>query len=337
MTSFTFNIMKIKFNYIFLAVIIFFFESSSQAQRSPLEFLGLTPGRVQTSFDYRLQGFNDRSVKQQNADLAFIQHELNLTVPLQQNEQSNFTIFSGLSLMDIQSNAMLSDAAVKLPDKLWDINLGGSYQYNFDDDKAAGLIISAGSPSDKPFDQADVIAVNVTGTLKHPARGNDTWLFFLNYATNREFLPNIPIPGFAYFWNPNPKLKALVGIPFASAEYEFTDDLSLKASYLIPRTIHTEVNFQLTDPVSLYSGFHWQNQRFFRAGRDDKDERLFYYEKKLSGGIRLNLNNNITLDIFSGYAFDRFFFEGEDYDDRSKNRIAFRDGFFAGIQSVIRF
>ena len=200
--------------------------------------------------------------------------------------------------MDIQSNAVLTDVKVKLPDKLWDINLGGSYQHKIDDDKAAGLIISVGSPSDKPFDQADVIAVNVTGTLKHPAAGNDAWLFFLNYATNREFLPNIPIPGFAYFWNPNPKFKALVGTPFASAEYEFSDNLSTRISYLIPRTIHTEVNYQLTDPVSLYSGFHWQNQRFFRAGRDDNDERLFYYEKQLNGGIRLNLNDNVFLDIF---------------------------------------
>jgi len=329
--------MKMKINYAFLTIVVFFLVSAGQAQRSPLEFLGLNPGRIQTSVDYNLEGFSDRGVKHQNTDLAFIKHELNLTVPVRQNEQSSFTLFSGLGLMDIQSNAMLTDAAVKLPDKLWYINLGGSYRRRLEDDKAAGLMVSVGSPSDKPFDQADMIAVNVTGTLKLPATGNDAWLLFLNYATNREFLPDIPIPGFAYFWNPSSKFKALAGIPFANAEYEISDDLSVKASYLIPRAIHAEVNYQLTDPVSLYSGFHWQNQRFYRADRDDNDERLFYYEKKLVGGVRLELNENISFELFSGYAFDRFFFEGEKYNDRGQNRITFGDGFFAGIQSVIRF
>lgn len=61
------------------------------------------------------------------------------------------------------------------------------------------------------------------------------------------------------------------------------------------------------DGLALYGGFDWQNQRWFRAGRTDDDDRLFYYEKKVGVGLQWEIINNCSLDVQSGYGFDRFF------------------------------
>jgi hypothetical protein len=51
----------------------------------------------------------------------------------------------------------------------------------------------------------------------------------------------------------------------------------------------------------------------------------------------LAFSKHVFLDLSGGYAFDRFWFEGEDYDDRSMDRINLADGPFVSAQIVARF
>lgn len=43
------------------------------------------------------------------------------------------------------------------------------------------------------------------------------------------------------------------------------------------------------------------------------------------------------LDINDGWAFDRFFFQGENYGDRWQDRVSLEDGVFFGGQIGYRF
>ena len=115
------------------------------------------------------------------------------------------------------------------------------------------------------------------------------------------------------------------------------DKLTVSSAYLLPRTVHAKISYELVEGLSLYGGFDWQNQRWFRADRADDDDRLFYYEKKAAVGLRWEPVKNWTVDLQGGYGFDRFFFEGEEYDDRGDNRISLSDGFFIGVQTGMRF
>jgi hypothetical protein len=45
----------------------------------------------------------------------------------------------------------------------------------------------------------------------------------------------------------------------------------------------------------------------------------------------------VDLDVSGGFAFDRFWFEGEDFDDRGFNRINLTDGPFASANIRVRF
>ena len=74
-----------------------------------------------------------------------------------------------------------------------------------------------------------------------------------------------------------------------------------------------------------------------RHGRRKESNRLWYFEKRLVAGVRWQVRDRCHLDFSGGYAFDRFFFEGERYEDRSFNRLDVSGGVFLGVQIVWRF
>lgn len=311
---------------------------ASSAQSSLQHWLNPRLGQLETSANWTSLYTFDQPVNDQPADMSIIQNNLNVFAPVRQDDHAELAAFGRVNATDLATQARLPDADVPLPDHLWDIAAGASYRWKLDNDWIAGLASSLGSPSDKPFDSLDEYNLTATGTLLIPARRNDdAWLLMLNYASNREFLPHVPIPGLAYIYSPDKDLQLTMGLPLAAARFQATPRLTLDATYFIPRTTHLQATYALFDHLKWYAAFDWQNDRYLRADRPDDDERLFYYEKKATMGLRWALSRQLALDFSGGYGFDRFFFEGENYGDRSKNRIAFSDGFFAAIQTLLRF
>lgn len=294
-------------------------------------------GRLQPQVQYESSIICDESVQGQKTDLGFAQYDLRMDLPLRQDENFESALFSGVQAMDISTRARMDDAGVALPDHLWDVGLGGRLRWRLENDWIAGVRLSFSSPSDKPFDSWDEIAINATGTLQIPAGYSSHHILMLNYATNREFLEGIPLPGYAYQFSRGRDVQVLLGIPFSWAKWQVMDKLTVSSAYLLPRTVHAKISYELVDGLALYGGFDWQNQRWFRSDRDDNDDRLFYYEKKVALGLRWKLIKNWTVDLQGGYGFDRFFFEGEEYDDRGDNRISLSDGLFIGVHTGMRF
>jgi hypothetical protein len=179
--------------------------------------------------------------------------------------------------------------------------------------------------------------INATAALRVPARERDAWVFFLNYGSNREFWPHIPIPGVGYSYHPSDQFKAVVTTGVVSVEYRPVEALTLSALYVAVRTVDVRLTYQLFRPVRLWVGFDWTNERYLLADRADPDDRLFYYEKRVRAGVIVGLARQLFVDMDVGYSFDRFYFEGEDYGDRGQNRIDVDDGPFVQVRLGTRF
>jgi hypothetical protein len=304
------------------------------------EFLNLLNpefGQLHLRSDYRFTYFPDEPVAGQHADLGFTQHDVTLDAPLYQGAADEWAASFRLRAQEFDTTAVFPDSGEPFPDELWNIRFGTSYRHRFDSGWIAALTLTIGSPSDEPFASLSETDINTTAILRVPSGEPGAWLFFVNYASNREFLPGLPIPGFGYAYEPSEQLSAVVTTGFLSLRYRPIDPLTFTATYVAVRTVDGRATYVVARPVRLWVGFDWTNDRFLLADRENTDDRLFYYEKRLRAGAIIGLARQVYTEIPVGYSFDRFYFEGEDYGDRNHNRIDVGSGPFATIRLGLRF
>jgi hypothetical protein len=131
-------------------------------------------------------------------------------------------------------------------------------------------------------------------------------------------------------------LSVLVGLPFTSVRYKPLEALTLEATYIPIRRVRARATYEVARPFRVWVGFDWAHDIYFRADREDDDDELVYYEKRVLAGARFDLRH-VGFELSGGYAFDRFWYEGERYSDRDDNRIDVRSGPFVSARVSVRF
>lgn len=117
-----------------------------------------------------------------------------------------------------------------------------------------------------------------------------------------------------------------------SVSYRPTERITIDASYMLLRTVHGQATYEIYDRVSVYGGFDWGNESWFLSDRTNDRDRFFSYDKRLLVGMRSKLGDHLAIDLSTGYACDRFYFTGEDYDDRDHDRVHVDDGVIVALQ-----
>ncbi|MBN1488384.1 MAG: hypothetical protein JXA69_00580 [Phycisphaerae bacterium] len=298
-------------------------------------------GQQKISANYAVDHHFQEDAGPGDREMGFTKHGMSFRLPLSQDETREWTVGGGVGVLDFDTNAIFPDSsclwrADRFPGELWDLRLDTTYRWRMENGWIAGGQLAVNSPSDRPFASLEEMAVMFNAFARIPQGESDAWVLFLNYSSNREFLQHIPIPGAGYQLK-RERLSALLGLPLSNVHVEPLDWLHLDASYFIPRTIHGQVSVLPIETVRFYAGYHWTNNRFLRHDRADDDDRLFYYEQNVKGGVEWKITEWMSVDVHGGYAFNRLFFEGEEYDDRDQNRIDMDDGPFLGAQIAVRF
>lgn len=294
-------------------------------------------GRLSPTLEYAATAHFREGVDQPGGDLAFEQHDLFLSVPIVQDEDREWSAQAGLRALDFHTDARLPDTGEAFPDSLWDVQVGTSYRFRTARDWTGGFNLSVGSASDEPFESRDEVTVQGTAFARIPHGERNAWIVMLNASNERQFLRYVPLPGVAYAYHPSRRFQALVGVPVTSVRWQAADWLTLSALYLLPRTARAKAAFTVAPGAEAYVGYRFDHQSWFRADRSDEDDQLTFYEQRVEGGLRLELGERVWLDVGGGYAFNRFFYEADEFDDRGDNRINLSDGPFGFLQLGIRF
>jgi hypothetical protein len=294
-------------------------------------------GQVPVRGDYRVTWFPDERVEGQRTKLGYNQHDLSYSAPIWQNPFDEWFFSTHVRSEVFNTGAVLPDTGQPFPDDLWNVHVGTSYRHLFSNGWIGGGNVTVGSASDKPFHSFDEMVVGASAFLRVPQGEHNAWLFSLNYSTNREFLNGVPLPGVAYFYAPTDWFQATIGLPFASMTIRPLEDLTLQFTYAPLTNIHTKVIYRIIRSLRVYAGFDWGEESYFRVGRLDDRDRLFYYDKRLSAGLIWSLNEHISFDVSGGYTFDRMYFEGRDFSHRSFNRLDIGDGALVGVQAAVKF
>src|SRR5439155_1399726 len=111
----------------------------------------------------------------------------------------------------------------------------------------------------------------------------------------------LPVPGIAYAWVPSDRFRAVIGFPFSMIQYKPFESLTLDAEYFPIYTVRSRATWEIFRPLRAYVGFQWDSDHFYRAVREDKDDKIFYRELRLYAGIRCVLRY-IGFVVTGGYA-----------------------------------
>ena len=216
-------------------------------------------GKLLIRSDYRITTFPDQPVAGQPAELGLLQQDFSLSLPLHQSATDEWYASFRVRNQEFATGAVLPDTGEPFPDELWNVRIGTGYRHRFESGWIGALDVTVGSPSDKPFASFEEMDINATAVLRVPARNRDAWIYFLNYGSNREFLPHIPIPGFGYSYQPSEQLSAVITTGFLTLQYRPVETLTLSASYIAVRTVDVRLTYQVFRPIRLWVGFDWTN------------------------------------------------------------------------------
>lgn len=291
-------------------------------------------GHVPYRADFRIEDFPDEPVRGQGTNLGYVESDLGVTVPIWQQAPDEWAATVRIRSEFFHTGAILPDTDQAFPDELWDIRFGTTYRHLFDNGWIAGGSISFGSASDRPFSNFDVLTLGVNAFLRVPEGEHNAWLFTLSYSPTSELA--FPIPGVAFVWQPSDCFRMNIGLPF-QVWYRPTDELTLEFSYMLLRTVHTRATYRFCPSVAVFGGYDWENEGWFLADRPDNEDRFYYYDMRLSGGLQFFLGHGATFDLMTGYVFDRFYFEGRSFSDNSFDRIDVGNGPYASLRFAIRF
>ena len=174
--------------------------------------------------------------------------------------------------------------------------------------------------------------------------GIDTGLFplliFMGVGAMTDFGPLIANPKTALLGAAAQVgiFSALLGAPLLFVNWRPAGRLNLRGFYFPIHTVFLGGEYELGGGWKLFSSYRWENDRYYRYGREKREQRLFWYEQRLETGIAWSTGSGIELALSGGYAWDRFFFEGKSYgDNRTDNRLDISDGPFLTARFRARF
>jgi hypothetical protein len=286
------------------------------------------------SASYRATWLPAANVIGQPTDLSAVRQEFRWTCPVWQDERQMLGLTTGVRNVLTNTGAVLPATGQPFPEDLWDVRFGFTYRYTFSNGWVTGGNFDFGSASDRPFNSFNVLTAGVSAFLRIPVGEHNAWLFSLAYSPTAEL--NFPIPGVAFYWQPSDSFNATIGIPF-KVVWRPVEDVILEATYMPLTTVKAKAAWRVWGGVSLYVAYDIGNESYFLVDRPDSQDRFFYYDQRVTGGVKCQFGPHCALDLSSGYAFDRFYFEGVSISDSNSNRIDVADSPFLSLMLEMRF
>jgi hypothetical protein len=230
---------------------------------------------------------------------------------------------------------------VSVPEGLYNFQMGITYARHSPDPAQRSRFWAIngtfGSASDKPFAQA---ANNtVAGSLFYglPEQSNGRWLLLLNYSNNRTFLNNIPLPGFAYTYSPQPMTRITLGLPFAFVWWKPSREWTYTVFVVAPWFYNLGAEYELNAHLKFFSNLGLFQKPFLRDQRLDREDRLTFVEKKAVLGIKLPFAQVFEAQLSGGYTFGRIWYEAQRYSDRKDNMTSLESGWLGALALSAKF
>jgi hypothetical protein len=286
---------------------------------------------------YSVTWYPDEPLGGQGRNLSIVRQDFHVSGPIYKDACDVIALSAGVRNEILDTDGLLPVLDTPFPTDLWNVNFGAGYHHRFDNGWTGGLDLRVGSASDEPFGNVNQMTYGATGSLRIPVRERDAWIFTLSYSNNTDFANRIPLPGVAYLFWPNDSFRALIGIPFAHVWYQPLDKVTIDLSYRFLYTFQGRVTYRFAPRWKAYAGYSTGDESYFLVNTPDPQDRLFYAEQRVYGGLGWGVGKNLSLDLTSGLAFDRFYSFGQNFHNSQTEKLTVGDGPFVSLAAQWRF
>jgi len=294
-----------------------------------------------------LKVYTVEDVEGSGEDFAIWGFGVNDTVPIIQAGSDELLFNVSYRNLQIDTGARLPRTPDRdFPEDLHRISLGLTYRHDYGDGRSIVLMARLGSASDGLFAD-ETVTVSGLGMMRLPdGHGRNAWILGLSY---RDRIGSdgdgdgplegvsIPLPVIAYSWAFGRRSGAVVGLPFSGVHAETENGFKFDFNYMLLRTVRAKVAYGLRENLDLYGTFAWDSESYWLEDRPDDDDRLAFYEKRLGLGFDIKLGERVKLGLETGWSFDRFVYEDEDYDDRKDNWLEIEDALYGKVVLKVSF
>lgn len=292
------------------------------------------PAASRPELDLRLGLLGGRRASADVVKSTFTEEAVKLSVPVAEN----VTVIPKFQTKVFQPNLELPGNGQPFPGTLWNAETGAVFRRVYAGKLYWGAGTFVGSASDKPFTSLHTLT---TDTMLFVGAHHDPRNFFTAYiihSNNRVLLNNLPLPGLAYATSLSPRWGAIVGFPYGGIWLQPTDALNLvfDADVLNLR-FGARANYDLWLGFTAYSRFDHEVLPYYRAGRTNVGDRIFYTAREALAGIEWNIFNFLVLDIGGGYGLQRTLAEVPTYADRAQNLRQIDNGFLGRAHLNLSF
>lgn len=240
------------------------------------------------------------------------------------------TLGYDVSYFDVHTH----DAA--LPGHLWNTEFGFSQPVAELQKWFVVLDGAAGYAGDTPYSDPHALYFAGDVIVGRKFSADKALVIALNYDGNRTFLPDVPLPGFAFADRYNEHVSYVIGAPFNSIRYEPVNGLQVDLGWELVTTFSAKVGWEFKKHYFFYGDYTDKISAFQESATSDMNRRLYLHEHRVEGGFRYNPTELIKFSIGGGWAFGQEFSTGYQWYDGQPLRHV-RDGPFVEALLQIGF
>lgn len=281
----------------------------------------------------RLEWLPERDLKGLDGGLSINSQALSLAFPLRFDADGRglWLGLAGVRSLEVDTDTLLPDSGRALPERFWDIDFGVMRLRSWEDGRRAGGMVRIGSPSDRPFAAWRDVAVTFLVFATIPSGEQNAWSASLFYSPTGQIV--FPLPGLAYIWRPSPQFEASLGVPF-SLNYRPTESLTIQASYRPLNQVRVHARQRLGESWSILTTYETVNDAFWSSERENDRERTYFFDQRLTLGLRRDLPGGWFLEGSASYVFDRKVFQAERFSRDRRDLLPIETGLAATLQLV---
>src|SRR5439155_15426539 len=207
-----------------------------------------------------------------------------------------------------------------LPDKgLTDVSIDAGVELGTYSGWRSGLTVGIGYAGDTPFGEGDAWYGKATLLVGREIDDKTKIGVVLDYDGNRTFLPDIPLPGFAYIHEFDPHLSYTIGVPVTAITWKPYTPVSLDVTWTLLDRFDARLEYKLSPQWTAYGALE-DRQEAFHVENLEGHDRLLFAQRRVELGVVWQPWEHTRFHLAGGYAWGQDFSVG--WDLRNSHPIA---------------